>query len=102
MKFSPTNISSFAQGIVLNIVGDTEVSKNVRTMDEADTQITIALDRMRRRWQCWLIQSVSGVPKEEGPFLPEKIRERLMQAVASEVVMEGWGVYQKSEMQRGL
>lgn len=49
MKFSPTNISSFAQGIVLNIVGDTEVSKNVRTMDEADTQITIALDRMRRR-----------------------------------------------------
>lgn len=34
MKFSPTNISSFAQGIVLNIVGDTEVSKNVRTMDD--------------------------------------------------------------------
>ena len=68
MKFSPTNISSFAQGIVLNIVGDTEVSKNVTTMDAADTQITKAVDRMRWRRQCWLIQSVQESPGKRDHF----------------------------------
>lgn len=71
-------------------------------MEEADTQIVIALNGMRQSWQCPNIHSAVRVQWEERPFLPGKIQERFLQKVAFEMVTEDWGEYQKSEMQGKL